>query len=247
MGFLDSHGLARFKAKIDTLIDGKLAKKKNTQTSVSDPTASGTATEFISGITQNAQGVISPTKASVPTASTSVAGLVRLNNTLTSTSTSQALTAAQGKALNDAITNKADKVTNATSGNFAGLDTNGNLTDSGSKASDFLLQSQGVANAGKIVKVNDSGYLELAAAETGKLSQTITQEISVAAMGESDGVYETVQTVSGVTANTCFSVFGLDMSKLGAKLTIATGVNRVSFSTAAAPLASQTITIELRG
>lgn len=36
------------------------------------------------------------------------------------------------------ITAKADKVSNATNGNFAGLDSNGNLTDSGSKASDFL-------------------------------------------------------------------------------------------------------------
>lgn len=39
----------------------------------------------------------------VPAASTSVQGKVQLNNTLTSTSTSQALTAAQGKALNDLI------------------------------------------------------------------------------------------------------------------------------------------------
>lgn len=35
------------------------------------------------------------------------------------------------------ISGKADKVANATSGNFAGLDANGNLTDSGKKASDF--------------------------------------------------------------------------------------------------------------
>ena len=39
--------------------------------------------------------------------------------------------------VNVAIGAKADKVTNATSGNFSGLDANGNLTDSGSKASDF--------------------------------------------------------------------------------------------------------------
>ena len=37
----------------------------------------------------------------IPDASTTQAGLVQLNNTLTSTSTTQALTAAQGKALND--------------------------------------------------------------------------------------------------------------------------------------------------
>lgn len=34
-------------------------------------------------------------------------------------------------------TGKADKVASATSGNFAGLDSNGNLTDSGKKAADF--------------------------------------------------------------------------------------------------------------
>lgn len=35
------------------------------------------------------------------------------------------------------ISGKADKVASATEGNFAGLDSNGNLVDSGSKASDF--------------------------------------------------------------------------------------------------------------
>lgn len=44
--------------------------------------------------------------AQLPTATTSAAGAVQLNNTLTSTSTTQALTAAQGKALQD---NKFDK------------------------------------------------------------------------------------------------------------------------------------------
>lgn len=41
------------------------------------------------------------------------------------------------------IANKADKVTGATNGNFAGLDANGNLTDSGKKASDFATKAQG--------------------------------------------------------------------------------------------------------
>ena len=39
------------------------------------------------------------------------------------------------------VTGKADKVTSATNGNFAGLDSNGNLTDSGKKASDFASAS----------------------------------------------------------------------------------------------------------
>lgn len=51
---------------------------------------------------------------------------------------------------------KADKVANATSGNFAGLDSNGNLTDSGKKASDFATAAQGSKSDSAIqgVKVN---------------------------------------------------------------------------------------------
>lgn len=41
------------------------------------------------------------------------------------------------------ISGKADKVSNSTNGNLAGLDSNGNLTDSGKKASDFATSSQG--------------------------------------------------------------------------------------------------------
>lgn len=49
---------------------------KGTQAAVSDPAASGTAVAFIASISQNAQGVISPTKKTVANASTSAAGLM---------------------------------------------------------------------------------------------------------------------------------------------------------------------------
>ena len=52
---------------------------------------------------------------------------------------------------------KADKVTSATSGNFAGLDSNGNLTDSGSKASDFATSAQGAKADSAIQGVKVSG------------------------------------------------------------------------------------------
>lgn len=54
------------------------------------------------------------------------------------------------------ISGKADKVSGATSGNFAGLDANGNLTDSSSKASDFATAAQGTKadSAIQTVKVN---------------------------------------------------------------------------------------------
>lgn len=68
-----------------------------------------------------------------------------------------------GGALNGIISNKADKVTGATSGNFAGLDANGNLTDSGKKAADFLTGHQdisGKANAGAIAIVAEGNTHE---------------------------------------------------------------------------------------
>lgn len=49
--------------------------------------------------------------------------------------------------LNTQLSGKADKVSGATNGNFAGLDANGNLTDSGYDYTDFVLASEkGAAN-----------------------------------------------------------------------------------------------------
>ena len=45
--------------------------------------------------------------------------------------------------VNASLAQKADKVANATNGHFAGLDANGNLTDSGKKASDFVAAEVG--------------------------------------------------------------------------------------------------------
>ena len=49
---------------------------------------------------------------------------------------------------------KADKVSGATNGNFAGLDSNGNLTDSGHKHSDYLTSHQDIS--GKADKVTSA-------------------------------------------------------------------------------------------
>ena len=54
------------------------------------------------------------------------------------------------------LSKKADKVSNATSGDFAGLDSNGNLTDSGSKASDFIASSLKGSNNG-VAELDASG------------------------------------------------------------------------------------------
>lgn len=57
-------------------------------------------------ITVNGKGLITGvSEQNIPSASTTRAGIVQLNNTLTSTATNQALTAAQGKALLDMFAN----------------------------------------------------------------------------------------------------------------------------------------------
>jgi len=56
------------------------------------------------------------------------------------------------QALNTALADKVDKVAGATNGNFAGLDSNGNLVDSGHKHSDYLTSHQDIS--GKADKVS---------------------------------------------------------------------------------------------
>ena len=62
------------------------------------------------------------------------------------------------------ISGKADKVKSATSGNFAGLDENGNLTDSGKKADDFV-----AAEAGKRLMTDAEGT------KLGKIAEEATK------------------------------------------------------------------------
>lgn len=60
---------------------GRDSSFKTTQTAVNDPTASGTSTSFIKTISQDANGVITAAKASLPTASTSTAGIIKIGTT----------------------------------------------------------------------------------------------------------------------------------------------------------------------
>jgi len=162
----------------------KASDFKTKQTAVSDPTASGTATEFISGISQDANGVITPSKAALPTASTSVAGIVALSSAHDSTVESVAATP---KAVKDAYDLAASKytlpsggitesdlsasvnasldladsslqpVSGATQGNFVGFGSNGAIVDSGSKAADFATADQGVKADSAIQGVKSNG------------------------------------------------------------------------------------------
>lgn len=123
---------------------------KTIQPVVEDPTSSGNSISFVDSITQNENGVIAPTKKTIPIVSPSQAGIGGIDG----------LMSAQDKELLDNIdySNKADKVVNAISGNFAGLDENGNITDSNYNVSNFATAVQGskADTAIQVIKVNDA-------------------------------------------------------------------------------------------
>ena len=103
-----------------------LSGYKTKQTAKTSPSASGDTLSFIDTISQNENGEITSTKKNVT-----------IDSALSSTSTNPVQNKAVQSAISTINTNKADKVSGATSGNFAALDANGNLTDSGHKHSDY--------------------------------------------------------------------------------------------------------------
>lgn len=76
-------------------------------------------------------------------ASKTLSALSETDGKISATATPIQIAESQVTGLTTDLGSKADKVANATSGNFAGLDENGNLTDSGKKESDFATSAQG--------------------------------------------------------------------------------------------------------
>ena len=103
-------------------------------------------------------------------------------------------------ALTSAITNKADKVANATAGHLASLDVNGNLADSGITASNVTTQGNSFNGENQLVKLNGSGKVPASTipttltdlAEAGNnISLTLnplTGKYDIASTGGGDGV-----------------------------------------------------------
>lgn len=77
------------------------------------------------------------------------------------------------------VDDKADKVTGAVPGNFAGfLDSNGNLTDSGSKAADFATAAQGELADSSVQSISANGGSPITPTE-GNVDLTIVQSVSL--------------------------------------------------------------------
>lgn len=102
-----------------------------------DETSQGRTYTFGAGLTESAGSVT----ANLATATPNMDGVGSAGS-----STSMA----RQDHIHPSDTKKADKVSGATSGNFASLDANGNLVDSGKKASDFLTEHQDISGLAKV-------------------------------------------------------------------------------------------------
>ena len=84
----------------------KVSDFKTKQTAVPDPSASGTGLDFISSVSQNANGEMTISKKSVQDGTTAQKGVVKLNNAIDSSSTTEAATPKAVKDAYDALNNK---------------------------------------------------------------------------------------------------------------------------------------------
>lgn len=116
-------------------------------------------------------------------ADVNVIEVVKVNGTALSVSSAD-------KSVDIDLTGKADKVASATSGNFAGLDANGNLTDSGSKAADFATAAQGTKADTAIQGVTgetaitggESSYVAVTTSEDASHEVTLASSVKVQAV-----------------------------------------------------------------
>lgn len=153
------------------LQDNKLDKTAN----------AASATKLQTARTINGVAFDGTANINLPMASTSTSGTVQLNNTLTSTSTAQALTAAQGKKLQD---EKLDKSGGTVTGTLA---VNGPLRskqyidlghgESSDENRTIVFYSTGTSKKGQIAS-STSGAMEFTGATSYSFDKTVSADIS---------------------------------------------------------------------
>ena len=170
------------------------------------------ATEMASGISENKTAIanLKTLVGTLPegaTSTTVVAYITEVINALSigdyakTTEVTAAITAAladyaKTSDVNTSLGKKADKVAKATAGNFAGLDADGNLTDSGKKATDFV-----TAEAGKRLMTDAEGTKLSGIAEGATKVEASTTNGNVKVNGTEVTVYtEPTDAVHGAIA-----------------------------------------------
>ena len=120
-------------------------------------------------------------------ASKTISALSETDGKISATATPIQIAESQVTNLTTDLGNKADKVANATSGNFAGLDENGNLTDSGKKASDFATSTQGGKADSAIQGVKLNGASSALTTDSNKVV-TIPDAVATGTTGATNGL-----------------------------------------------------------
>lgn len=133
------------------------------------------------------------------------------------------------KLVKDSLDGKADKVSSATAGNFAGLDANGNLTDSGSKASDFATAAQGATADSAIQSVKVDGT-----ALTPDENKAVDIDLANAHVKKADQL-NTARNIDGVSFNGTANIhhYGECSTAAGTAAKTVTLSNSMSFTLAA--------------
>ena len=132
-------------------------------------------------------------------------------------------------AVNITTDNTASKVASATEGNFAGLDANGNLTDSGSKASDFATAAQGAKADSAIQSVKVDGT-----ALTPDENKAVNIDLANAHVEKADQL-NTARNIDGVSFNGTANIhhYGTCSTAAGTAAKAVTLSNSMSFTLAA--------------
>lgn len=120
-------------------------------------------------------------------ASKTLSALSETDGKISATATPIQIAKSQVTGLTTDLGSKADKVANATSGNFAGLDENGNLTDSGKNASDFATSTQGGKADSAIQGVKLNGASSALTPDSNKVV-TIPDSVATGTTGATNGL-----------------------------------------------------------
>ena len=120
-------------------------------------------------------------------ASKTLSALSETDGKISATATPIQISESQVTNLTTDLGNKANKVANATSGNFAGLDENGNLTDSGKKASEFATSTQGGKADSAIQGVKLNGASSALTPDSNKVV-TIPDAVATGTTGATNGL-----------------------------------------------------------
>lgn len=120
-------------------------------------------------------------------ASKTLSSLSETDGKISATATPIQIAESQVTGLTANLGSKADKVTNATSGNFASLDESGNLTDSGKKAADFATSAQGFNADSAIQGVKLNGASSALTPDSDKVV-TIPDAVATGTTGATNGL-----------------------------------------------------------